>query len=108
MKLNLRVIGALGDALPKQVGSLLIIALFIGNPSQCIQDRRIGWCIRAGLLRELTCALEVIEFLCIDIGQVVQCQNKGWVRRDNLFISIPRFVELLHLAVDHAGNEQGR
>src|SRR5437016_8133195 len=34
-------------------------------------------------LRELTCALEVIEFLCIDIGQVVQCQNKGWVRRDN-------------------------
>src|SRR6266566_686373 len=49
----------------------------------------------------------VVQFLGIDICQIVQSRDEVWTCRYNLFIRVSRFVELLHLAVDHAGNEQG-
>ena len=73
MELHFSIVGILGCALPQQVGSLLIIALFIGNPSKRVKDRRISWRNRASLLRELTGALQIIKLLGIDISEVVQC-----------------------------------
>src|SRR5438552_10268829 len=66
MKLNLRVIGTLGRTLIKQIDSLLVPALFISNPAQRIEDGWISWCNRAGLLRELGGAIQIVELLRVN------------------------------------------
>src|SRR5438045_4776902 len=103
MELNLRVIGTLGGALTKQIGSLLVTALFIGNPSQRIQDGWISWCNRAGLLREVGGAIQVVELLSVNKGKIIEGHHRVWINRQKFFIAIPRLVIIFHCVVNKAG-----
>ena len=103
MKLNLRVIGTLGRTLIKQIDSLLVPTLFISNPAQRIQDGWISWCNRAGLLRELGGAIQIVELLRVNEGEIIEGHHRVWINRHNFFIAIPRLVIIFHCVVNKAG-----